>query len=65
MQFEIDEQSRVELVALLDSALGDLSHEIADTDSPTYRRRLRQRREVLAGVRSTLEGGRLAAGTAL
>lgn len=43
-----------ELRALLDAALADLSHEIADTDNWEYRQHLRARRERLATVRRQL-----------
>lgn len=45
-----------ELRALLGEALGELSHEIADTDSAPFRERLRQRREHLHRVRDALGG---------
>ena len=44
-----------ELRDLLDSALGDLSHEIADTDNAGYRALLKRRRERLREVRLALE----------
>ena len=52
MQVELNDAVREELLQLLETAIGDLSYEIADTDSPAYRRGLRLRRERLAAVRA-------------
>jgi CBS domain-containing protein len=52
----IHEDELDELRTLLDEALRDLSHEIADTDSAPYRDKLRRRRESLRHVREALGG---------
>jgi hypothetical protein len=44
-----------ELRDLLDGSLGDLSSEIADTDNPSYRLALKERRTRLQSVRAQLE----------
>jgi len=44
-----------ELRDLLDGSLGDLSSEIADTDNPSYRLALKERRTRLQAVRAQLE----------
>ena len=43
---------------VLDSTIRDLSPEIADTDNPSYRRELKERREQLRAIRGLLEPGR-------
>jgi len=43
-----------ELLLLLDSALGDLSMEIADTDNASFRRELQERRLLLQHVSEKL-----------
>ncbi len=50
MLIEISEEQSAELQRLLESSLGDLSTEIADTDNAEYRQGLRQRRTVLESV---------------
>ncbi len=50
MLIEISEEQSAELQRLLESSLGDLSSEIADTDNAEYRQGLRQRRTVLESV---------------
>jgi hypothetical protein len=50
MVIELSEEQSSELRDLLRAALGDLSSEIADTDNPTYRSGLRERRAVLESV---------------
>jgi CBS domain-containing protein len=50
----IHEEDVAELRDLLDSALGDLSVEIAGTDNASYRESLRDRRHRLERVRSAL-----------
>jgi hypothetical protein len=44
------EQEVVELTTLLESAIADLSPEIADTDNAHYRTILRERRELLRAI---------------
>jgi hypothetical protein len=50
MVIELTEAQCAELQNLLESALGDLSSEIAGTDNYEYREGLRQRRSVLESV---------------
>ena len=50
MQIELTEAQCAELQDLLESSLGDLSTEIADTDNAEYREGLRQRRAVLESI---------------
>ena len=50
MVIELTEEQCSELQRLLESSLGDLSSEIADTDNAQYREGLRQRRTVLESV---------------
>jgi hypothetical protein len=50
MLIELDEEQCSELQGLLESSLGDMSSEIADTDNPEYRAGLRERRKVLESV---------------
>ena len=54
MNLELNDDEVDELRTLLDGVLGDLSHEIADTDNAKYRVGLRQRRDLLAAVRRNL-----------
>ena len=56
MNIELTESQRTELQELLRGTLADLSSEIADTDNPSYRNGLRERREVLESVLSQLDG---------
>jgi hypothetical protein len=50
MLIELTEAQCAELQRLLESALGDLSTEIAATDNAEYREGLRERRAVLESV---------------
>ena len=50
MQIELTDAQVADLTELLRSALGDLSSEIADTDTAAYRRGLRTRRASLEAV---------------
>jgi hypothetical protein len=50
MKLELTGDQASELRLLLDSALGELSHEIADTDNPRFRQRLRDRRVALEAI---------------
>jgi hypothetical protein len=52
VDFSAEEAS--ELVSVLDGAIADLSPEIADTDNPSYRAMLRNRRELLRSARAKL-----------
>ena len=56
MLLELTEVQRSELQQLLQASLGDLSSEIADTDNPSYRSGLRERRDVLESVLALLGG---------
>jgi hypothetical protein len=56
MMIELTEAQQAELQQLLRGALADLSSEIADTDNPSYRDGLRDRREVLQSVLTLLGG---------
>ena len=42
------------LIDLLDRHLGDMSSEIAATDNPAFRLGLRERRDLLRGIRDRL-----------
>jgi len=54
MKLELeDEEARV-LVEALDSYLGDLSSEIADTDAMDFREALKKRRDVLVRIATML-----------
>jgi hypothetical protein len=50
MVIELTEEQCAELQRLLEESLGDLSSEIADTDNPSYREGLRQRRAVQESI---------------
>jgi hypothetical protein len=50
MELELTDDQASELQLLLDGALGELSHEIADTDNPQFRQRLRDRRAALEAI---------------
>lgn len=54
IQLELTMKEAAELKDLLDSAVSDLSPEIADTDNPAYRADLRDRRESLRSIRAKL-----------
>ena len=54
MNLHLDDVQADELRLVLDGALGDLSHEIADTDNASFRDRLRARREHLRAIRAQL-----------
>jgi len=55
MDLELNHDQAEELRSLLDTALGDMSHEIAATDNAQYREQLRQRRDLLTTIRRSLE----------
>jgi hypothetical protein len=54
MRIELTDEQVTDLGELLRGALGDLSSEIAATDNPTYRERLRARRASLETVLTQL-----------
>ena len=56
MELTLTEPEATELRDLLDGSLGDLSSEIADTDNPSYRLALKERRDCLRAVRDKLSG---------
>jgi hypothetical protein len=56
MEVTVTEVEATELRDLLDGSLGDLSSEIADTDNPSYRLALKERRDRLRSVRDKLAG---------
>jgi len=62
MELTMTDVEAAELRDLLDGALGDLSSEIADTDNPSYRLALKERRTRLQAVRAGLETVRLPVG---
>ena len=51
MELTLTEAEAADLADLLDGSLGDLSSEIADTDNPSYRVALKERRDRLRSVR--------------
>ena len=57
MELTVTEAEATELRDLLDGSLGDLSSEIADTDNPSYRLTLKERRDHLRSVLDKLAGG--------
>lgn len=57
MELILTNDEATELRDLLDGSLGDLSSEIADTDNPSYRLVLKQRRVHLKTVRAQLVDG--------
>jgi hypothetical protein len=56
MTLELSEDETELLRQILDAVLGDLSPEIADTDNPSYRRALRNRRDHVAALLNRLGG---------
>lgn len=54
MQIDLSFDEAQELRQLLDSTLGDLSHEIAATDNRSFRSDLRERRVRLLAIRDSL-----------
>jgi len=50
MKVELSDVQVEELRLLLDGALAELSHEIADTDNPHFRQGLRDRRTALEAI---------------
>ncbi len=55
MMLELSAPCAEELRSTLDQVLSDMSSEIADTDNPSYRRQLRDRRERLLQIQSQLD----------
>jgi len=56
MELTLTDTEATELRDLLDGSLGDLSSEIADTDNPSFRLALKDRRDRLRSVRDKLAG---------
>jgi hypothetical protein len=56
MQVELSDEQAELLREVLDSVVGDLSPEIADTDNPTYRRQLVARRDQLRAILAQVGG---------
>jgi hypothetical protein len=54
MTLDLSDDEASDLTDLLDSAISDLSPEIADTDNPAYRKMLREKRERLRAIRGKL-----------
>ena len=54
MELQLNEQELDALRQVLDSAIGDLSSEIADTDNPTYRKGLNDYRDALRSISSRI-----------
>ena len=54
MELHLELGEADELAALLESAIADLSPEIADTDNPHYRTMLRERRDTLRSIHQRL-----------
>jgi len=55
MDLELNQSQATVLAEVLESYLGDLSTEIAHTDSYEYRQGLKERRETLAGILESLQ----------
>jgi len=62
MELTLTDEEATELRDLLDGSLGDLSSEIADTDNPSYRLALKERRTRLQAVRARLDSAGLPVG---
>lgn len=56
MNLELTAAQASELERLITAALSDLSHEIADTEHPEFRRELALRRQHLVEVVAALQG---------
>ena len=56
MILNLSESQAEELRQTLEGVLGDMSSEIADTDNPSYRLTLKERRDHLRSVRDKLAG---------
>ncbi|MHB1763850.1 MAG: hypothetical protein ACYCS4_14150 [Acidimicrobiales bacterium] len=54
MQLELNDEQAAELRRILDSVLGDMSSEIADTDNVSYRELLNARRDNARAIRDKL-----------
>lgn len=56
MRLELTTDEAEALHDLLATRLGDYSAEIAATDNPSFRRELRERRDLLHGIQGRLDG---------
>jgi hypothetical protein len=56
MLVDLNESQIYELRGLLDTNLRELSYEIASADLPSYRRMLRERREVIRSIVARIGG---------
>jgi hypothetical protein len=56
MRFDLSDEEADLLREVLESVVGDLSPEIADTDNPFYRRELIVRRERLRAILDKING---------
>jgi hypothetical protein len=54
MDLQLNNEQAGELRSLLDATFRDLTHEISATDNAEYRAGLRERRDLLAAIRSQL-----------
>jgi len=52
---ELSDKQQEVLVNLLESVLGDLSYEIADTDTSSFKDQLKERREELRAIAAKLK----------
>jgi len=62
MELTLTDAQATELRDLLEGSLGDLSSEIADTDNPSYRLALKERRTRLQAVLAQLDAAGVAVG---
>jgi hypothetical protein len=56
IQLELNDEEQVILAEVLKTHLSNLSFEIADTDTKSFRDQLKARRDVLEKIRSALAG---------
>ena len=56
MLIDLNESQVEELRGLLETNLRELSYEIASADLPSFRRMLRERREAIRSVLTTIDG---------
>jgi hypothetical protein len=55
MELSLTEAQITLMRELLESAIRDISYEIADTATPDYKQELRQRRELMVELKQSLE----------
>ncbi len=56
MHLDLTDEAAILLREILNSAVRDLSHEIADTDNSTFRAELRDRRDAVRSILDQLGG---------